>query len=137
MPTRCAKLCADDADDGGHEVPAARVRRRRRAVARAGRTPWCGPSTAFFDKANFKRIGFTFDDAICEQVAEDLALVVDGIEAGFFPARPEPPAWRRFVDCEYCEPDGLGTAVRWPEWERKRHDPRLARWFADPEESPE
>ncbi len=91
---------------------------------------------AFFDKANFQRIGFTFDDAIRKQVAEDLALVVDGIEAGFFPARPEPPAWRRFVACEYCEPDALGTAVRWPEWERKRHDPRLARWFADPEESP-
>ena len=39
-----------------------------------------------------------------------------------------------FVPCWYCEPDGLGTATRWAEWERKRHDPALARWLAeDPE----
>ena len=33
----------------------------------------------------------------------------------------------------YCEPDKLGTAERWGEWDRKRHDPRLQRWFADPD----
>ena len=86
---------------------------------------------SFFERGDFKRIGYTLDDRIWAQVGQDLALVVDGIESGFFPARAEPPAWRPFVDCEYCEPDGLGTAVRWAEWERKRHDPRLARWFGD------
>ena len=89
---------------------------------------------SFFEKGDFKRIGYTLDEHIWAQVGHDLALVVDGIESGFFPARAEPPAWRPFVDCEYCEPDGLGTAVRWSEWDRKRHDPRLARWFADPDE---
>ena len=89
---------------------------------------------SFFEKGDFKRIGYTLDERIWAQVGHDLALVVDGIESGFFPARAEPPAWRPFVDCEYCEPDGLGTAVRWSEWDRKRHDPRLARWFADPDE---
>ena len=37
--------------------------------------------------------------------------VVDGIEAGIFPNRPERPGWRLFVGCHYCEPDGLGTAI--------------------------
>ena len=39
-----------------------------------------------------------------------------------------------FPSCWYCEPDGLGTAARWSEWSRKRHDPVLARWFADDDE---
>ena len=33
------------------------------------------------------------------------------------------------MSCDYCEPDHLGTAERWSEWERKRLDPRVARWF--------
>jgi hypothetical protein len=63
------------------------------------------------------------------RVSESLAWVVAGIEAGFFPNRPERPGWRFFVGCHYCEPDGLGTSERWAEWERKMHDPRLAEWF--------
>jgi hypothetical protein len=63
------------------------------------------------------------------RVSEALALVVAGIETGFFPNRPERPGWRFYVACHYCEPDGLGTAERWAEWERKHHDPRLAPWF--------
>jgi hypothetical protein len=35
-----------------------------------------------------------------------------------------------FVECEYCEPDHLGPGDRWGEWNRKRHDPTIARWFA-------
>ena len=63
-------------------------------------------------------------------------LVVAGIEAGFFPNRPERPGWRFYVGCHYCEPDGLGTAERWAEWERKHHDPRLAPWFGVDEATP-
>lgn len=89
---------------------------------------------AFFDREEYLRVRMLFDQDTERCVAEALALVVDGIESGFFPLRPEPPAWRRWVACEFCEPDGLGTATRWEQWERKRHDPRLARWFADPDD---
>jgi hypothetical protein len=67
------------------------------------------------------------------KVSEALALVVEGIETGYFPNRPERPGWRFFVNCHYCEPDGLGTAERWAEWSRKQHDPRLAPWFSTAE----
>ena len=43
------------------------------------------------------------------------------------------PRGDRSRRASYCEPDKLGTAERWGEWDRKRHDPRLQRWFADPD----
>lgn len=101
---------------------------------------WRRPGTpvhaeyAFLRRGQFQRVGLTFDDATWRLVGRELGEVVAGIDAGLFPARPEPPEWRRFVRCWFCEPDGLGTAERWNEWERKRHDPRLARWFAEPAE---
>ncbi len=92
---------------------------------------------AFLRRGQFQRIGVTFDPEAWDAVRSELAEVADGIDAGFFPARPAAPEWRRFVDCWFCEPDGLGTADRWSQWERKRHDDRLARWFADPEDGGE
>ncbi len=85
-----------------------------------------------FAKGDYERFGYTVTPDVWAGVQADLAEVVDGIEAGFFPNRPEQPGWRLFVSCEYCEPDHLGTSERWGEWERKRADPRLARWFAPP-----
>jgi RecB family exonuclease len=80
-------------------------------------------------KGDYARPGFLMTPAVDAAVSAALALVVSGIETGFFPNRPERPGWRFFVSCHYCEPDGLGTAERWSEWERKQHDPRIARWF--------
>ncbi len=80
-------------------------------------------------KGDYARPGYSMTPAVDALVSESLARVVAGIEAGFFPNRPERPGWRFFVGCHYCEPDGLGTAERWSEWDRKQHDARLAAWF--------
>ncbi len=80
-------------------------------------------------KGDYARPGFPMTPEVDARVSESLALVVAGIESGFFPNRPERPGWRFYVGCHYCEPDGLGTAERWAEWDRKHHDPRLAAWF--------
>ena len=87
---------------------------------------------AFFAKAKFRRIGITLDERSWPAVGDALVRVVTGIEAGVFPAIPDPPGYQHYVKCEYCQPDHLGTGERWPEWDRKRHDARLARWFPDP-----
>jgi ATP-dependent helicase/nuclease subunit B len=84
---------------------------------------------SFFAKAKFRRIGITLDERAWARVGEELARVITGIEAGVFPAIPDPPGYQHFVRCEYCQPDHLGTGERWPEWERKRHAERLLRWF--------
>lgn len=85
-------------------------------------------------KGNYERPGFAMTAEVDERVRVALGSVVDGIETGYFPHRPEPPGWRMFVQCEYCEPDHLGTATRWADWERKRSDPRLAPWFGPTED---
>jgi len=96
-----------------------------------------GPVTAeysFLQKGNFQRIGYPFDADVWARVSADLDQVVTGIEGGWFPPTPEPPRYEPFVSCHYCQPDALGTAERFPEWERKQHDPRLHRWFGPDDE---
>ena len=113
------------------------------AYAAAARVAF-GPSQAdviaeygLMRKGGYERPGYLVTDDVWSRVVDDVALTIDGIESGWFPARPERPGWRLFVPCEYCEPDHLGTAERWAEWERKRHDPRLHRWFGPPNDSPD
>jgi len=84
-------------------------------------------------KGDYERPGFTMTPTVEADVVFTLKAVVDGIESGYFPNRPVRSGWQPFVACEYCEPDHLGTAERWAEWERKQNDPQLARWFSDAE----
>jgi hypothetical protein len=86
-------------------------------------------------KGGYERPGYTITPDVDDRVRRTLAHVVAGIEAGWFPNRPERPGYRFYVSCEYCEPDHLGTAERWAEWERKRHDPRIAAWFGPIDEA--
>ena len=85
---------------------------------------------AFFDKGSFQRIGSRSTTRSGRRSRGDLAHVVDGIEAGFFPARPDPPAGG-VRGLPLLRARRAGHGERWAEWERKRHDPRLARWFAE------
>ena len=80
-------------------------------------------------KGNYERPGYVITSEVDERVRCALAVVVAGIEAGYFPHRPERPGFHFYISCEYCEPDHLGTAEQWAQWDRKQHDPRLAPWF--------
>lgn len=78
-------------------------------------------------KGEFTRIGYQVDDAVLDHFTRVLTEIVEGIAAGVFPARPPVPNGRPgFIECTSCDPDGLGTAARRRDWERKRHDPALA-----------
>jgi RecB family exonuclease len=92
---------------------------------------------SFFDKGRYERVGYTFTPEVWTRVGGELAAVVAGIESGLYPNRPERPGWVPFTACHFCDPDGLGTAERWAEWERKRHDPRLSSWFGEADEADE
>jgi ATP-dependent helicase/nuclease subunit B len=105
------------------------------AAAAIGDGATATPVTAeysFFSRGGFKRIGYRFEPDVWNQVAADLQHVVSGIEGGWYPPTPEKPQYQFYIDCHYCQPDSLGTAERFAEWDRKRHDPRLATWFAEP-----
>ena len=79
---------AGRSDARRHPVPAAGVRRCRPGARRASPARVVRAEYAFFGKGSFQRIGVTFDDAAWEVVRGELAEVVDGIDAGFFPAQP-------------------------------------------------
>ena len=44
-------------------------------------------------KGNYERHGYTITAEVAELVAVQLAHVVDGIESGWFPNRPDRPGW--------------------------------------------
>jgi hypothetical protein len=84
----------------------------------------------FVGRGNNRLIGYAVDDAVDQEFYATVRAIGEGIEDGVFVARPEPPGPRPFVPCHYCDPDGLGTAERWREWERKCAAPELAGYRA-------
>ena len=79
-------------------------------------------------KGNFRRIGYEVTDAVLAHVGATLGLMVEGIEAGVFASHPTATSSSPFVECSSCDPDALGVTELRNAWERKRHDPVLARY---------
>jgi ATP-dependent helicase/nuclease subunit B len=77
------------------------------------------------DREGFRRIGYAVDEPVLAHVGETLTTIVDGIERGAFPPRPD-ASGTPWVRCPYCDPDGLGVADLRRDWDRKRHHPAIA-----------
>jgi ATP-dependent helicase/nuclease subunit B len=73
---------------------------------------------------------YMFDEEVDRTLLDGLRVIAQGIESGVFPAHPPEPAYRPFVECPYCDPDGLGTADRHRSWLAKRTAPTLAPYLA-------
>jgi RecB family exonuclease len=70
--------------------------------------------------------------------AQTLGTIVASIATGNFPARaPDSPDWS-WVQCDYCNPDGIGHVDVRRRWERKRLAPELADYvrLVEPEALP-
>ena len=77
------------------------------------------------------RIGYAVTDDVLTEYARVLGVIVDGLRAGVFPMIPAAPStWASWVDCAYCDPDGLGTTERHRQWQTKALDPALADYVA-------
>ena len=91
----------------------------------------------FTSQPDLDLIGIDVDKAVLDRFVEVVAGIDDQIGAGTFPSRAV-EGWKgqSWVDCPYCDPDGIGTAELRRGWERKRHDPALASYLAlvEPEE---
>lgn len=81
-------------------------------------------------KGGFRTRGYEVTDEVRDRVLETVGAVLDGIAAGLYPSHPDPPQWRPFVPCRFCEPDGLGTRDRHNDWTRKLADPDLRPYLA-------
>jgi RecB family exonuclease len=84
----------------------------------------------FLRKDRGKRIQLTVTPRVEQVFAETLTVIVDAMAAGLYPHRPPPQdGWGDFVQCRFCDPDGLGVNEHRERWARKRHDPRLAAYL--------
>lgn len=84
----------------------------------------------------FTAEGYPITRDVTERALGVVEQIVDGIAAGLFPQNPAEPGWRMFVDCEFCEPDGLGTSHQFADHRRVRELPELAPWVAVAESGP-
>jgi RecB family exonuclease len=81
-------------------------------------------------KGEFKRVGYDLDDNAISQLQGALQIIAGGLRRGLFPLKPVEPGWRPWTDCRFCDPDDLGTADRYREWETLRHAPQLRDYVA-------
>jgi RecB family exonuclease len=84
----------------------------------------------FVRKSRGKRISVELTAAVEDAYARALAVLVRSIAAGLFPPRAPEVADFAWVQCPYCNPDGIGHADNRDRWERKRHDPVLHDYVA-------
>ena len=73
--------------------------------------------------------GYAVDAEIEKALDGALGVIIDGIDRGIFAARPPEPGWQMFVECPYCDPDGLGTTDTHRNWLRKLAEPELAAYL--------
>jgi ATP-dependent helicase/nuclease subunit B len=85
----------------------------------------------FLRKNRGQRIDLPLTPHVHAVYIATLSTIADGIAGGLFPHRPpEDDGWASYIECPYCDPDGLGVKEHRDRWERKRHDPRLAAYVA-------
>jgi ATP-dependent helicase/nuclease subunit B len=75
------------------------------------------------------RIQVPLTEGVFASFAEAVRVIIDGITSGLFPHRPPTEdGWAGFIECRYCDPDGLGVSEHRTRWAAKQRDPRLARY---------
>jgi RecB family exonuclease len=81
----------------------------------------------FLLRGGFKRVTVTVGPNNWPQVGAVLEHILAGIRSGLFVALPEKSQFRRSIAaCPWCDPENLGTAELWRQFDRKRADPRVA-----------
>ena len=84
----------------------------------------------WFVRKDRGRIELPLTATVQQTYAATVALLVSSMAAGVFPPRaPKDPDFK-WVQCPYCNPDGLGHGSARERWERKRLTPELAAYTA-------
>ncbi len=79
----------------------------------------------WFVRRDHGRIPVPLTPAVQETYAETLTTLARSMASGAFPARAPEAADFLWVQCPYCNPDGLGHAAARRRWEVKRFAPEL------------
>lgn len=123
-------LREDNPTGGGTKLQLPAYAHAARAVLGAADAP-VSAEYWFLRKERGKRIPVPLTDGVQDAYSATLTVIVDGIAGGLFPHRPpKDDGWAGYIECPYCDPDGLGVKEHRDHWQRKRHDPRLAAYLA-------
>jgi RecB family exonuclease len=68
--------------------------------------------------------GYQLNEQVLNRFDEVLATITNSIKKGLFPARPAKDH-HYGLPCDFCDPDGLGTASAYDRWLLKQDDPIL------------
>ena len=131
-----SRLSEDDPDLGGTRLQLPVYGEAARALRGTPATRVHAEYWFTSSRGRFKRIGYEVTPGVLYRVGESLAVIVEGIEAGVFPAYPRATSTTPWVVCPYCDPDGLGVADLQRSWRRKAGAPALA-GFRDLAEPPD
>ncbi|HEU4948297.1 MAG TPA: PD-(D/E)XK nuclease family protein [Kribbella sp.] len=97
------------------------------ARARLGEESTPVQASYWFVRRGGRRIPVPLTPEVESRYVDTLEVIVSSIAAGYFPAKaPEVPDFL-WVQCPYCNPDGIGHSEARARWERKRFDPALER----------
>jgi len=97
------------------------------ARARLGEPSTPVEASYWFVRKGGRRIPVPLTPEVADRYVDTLDVIVSSIAAGYFPAKaPEIPDFL-WVQCPYCNPDGIGHSEVRARWERKRNDPGLER----------
>jgi hypothetical protein len=84
--------------------------------------------------------GGPYDDAADARFRDVVTTVVDGIEAGSFPANPGDETWRSgrwtYDNCRYCDYDRVCPTTRGEQWVQVRQHPQVADYVRLAEQQP-
>jgi ATP-dependent helicase/DNAse subunit B len=93
----------------------------------------------WFVRRDRGRVHVPLTDLVAGRYATTVGVLASSLASGAFPQRPPEKPDFRWVQCAYCNPDGLGHAGprRW--WEAKRFSPALVGFTAlvEPDAVPE
>jgi hypothetical protein len=97
-------------------------------AARAAHGDSTTPTRAmyWFVRRDRGRIELPLTPEVQETYAATVGLLVSSMGSGAFPQRAPEQADFRWVQCPYCNPDGLGHGAVRERWEKKRLAPELA-----------
>jgi hypothetical protein len=125
-------LCGADLTDAGRklQLPVYALAAR----ARTGRNEAPVRAEYWFTsrRGGYQAVGYDVTDAVLDETARVVGVIVDGIAGGVFPARPKTSSGA--YDCETCRPYGRTEAAVERRWALTYDDPALAayRQLIDP-----
>lgn len=97
------------------------------AVRAAHGSPDSSVEAAYwFVRRDKGRVHLPLTDEVEQVYAQTLQTIVASIRSGLFPHRPPEAADYSWVQCAFCNPDGIGHGNARSRWERKKRDPLLA-----------